>query len=87
MLTNLNIVKSGRIRGEKIQHESHVDCIIWEALDDNDISPELCFCFDENDIDDLEKIIHKLKELKPASYNDHKKTIKSVVKSLFNNKE
>lgn len=59
-------IKQGKYLAEKVKYKDGIGCCIWIPLKGMRDSG-ICFDFAETDIDDLIKLLKKLKDAKPVA--------------------
>ena len=70
-----NIIKQGKLRGDKIKYKDRINCTLWKPFkhsgitDEEDEESGLSWDFSFEDIDDLLELIKKLKESEPDIYD------------------
>ena len=63
------MIKSGNLRGEKIEYRDGVGCSVWYPFDGDDGEESgVCFDFGAEDIDDFVALLQMLKESPAEKY-------------------
>lgn len=63
------IHREGRLRGDKILYKDGISCCIWIPIDEDENSG-ICFDFDAEDLDDMIRLLERLKEATPDVYQE-----------------
>jgi len=67
-----NTIKSGKLRGDKIQYKDGIGCCIWYPFpcEEGESETGICFDFAYDDIDDLIELLETIKKTDPEIYKD-----------------
>ena len=64
------MIKSGNLRGDKIEYQAGVGYCVWYPISDEHEDMGLCFDFPDEDLDDLIKLLDKLRQTKAVKVDD-----------------
>jgi hypothetical protein len=56
------MIKVGNLRADKVEYVDGIGCCIWYPLGDDEESAGICFDFPFEDIEDMIKLLNRLKD-------------------------